>query len=89
MVMHDLVARDARPNRVGHRLEACVGAIALPAFQRKGLNFAEPKRRLDIVDPNRDIDMAPFGPHRLVANELALGPDRPLAPGDDHAFGSV
>ena len=82
-------ARDVASNGVHHGLEPPVRAIALPAFQRQRLDLAEAERRLDPVEADRDISIAPLRAPRLVAHEMAVMADRALAPRDDHAFGGL
>jgi len=63
-----------------------VGAVAVPALERRRLALPEAQWRHHRIDQHRDIDAALLRPRRLLADEPAFGPDRPFAPHDDDGF---
>ncbi len=81
---------DHRARGIEHIADtAVVVAVALPADQRQRLGLAEAERRVDLVDPDRQIGAAAQRPRRFVADETAVRAGRALAPHDDDAGGLV
>src|SRR5438067_1925319 len=66
-----------------------VGAITVPAAQRRRLTFTETERRIDRIDQHRDVDVPALRARRFVANEMPFRADRLLAPDHDHAPGGI
>lgn len=84
---------ERRPkNRVHARADrsvARIGGIALPRGQLQGLRLAKAQRRIDLVDRNREVDLATLGAARFVPDEASFRTRRPFAPYDDDAAGSI
>src|SRR6476469_3684877 len=53
------------------------------------MEFAKPKGRFNIVDPDRQVGAATLGAVGFVPDAASIGPNRPLAPDDDDALGLI
>src|SRR5215208_3269096 len=84
--MRDVFPGNSPSNRLGERLKAGIRSVPLPTLQRNGLDFTEPKWRLDWIETNGQIYPAFSRTRRFVAHKIALRADGAAAPYDDDAF---
>ncbi|MBA3670378.1 MAG: hypothetical protein H0W71_10030 [Sphingomonas sp.] len=66
---------DMASNGIDDRTESRIGAVALPAPQRKCLHLTEAKRRINRVEADRQIDPATLRSSGFVADEITIAAD--------------